>query len=133
MLATDINTALSLKQDSLVTLTPAPSAGQFLSYNGTILLWENAPTTDLSNYYTKSETQGVVDQTVNDFYNDVLLADFYDKTVVDGLLDGKQNALTPLVPDPTGSAYVLYWDSFDQSIKWTTEPGFLITVQTFND
>lgn len=93
MLATDINTALSLKQDSLIALTPAPSAGQFLSYNGTILLWENAPTTDLSNFFTKSETQSVVNQTVNDFYNDVLLVDFYDKTAIDTLLNAKQNDL----------------------------------------
>lgn len=92
--------------------------GHFYQVNYQTLEWEQLDVQDLSNYYTKSETQGYVSEatanfitnTVNNLTNYYLKSETYDRTEVNNLIGAIQTAHFEIVNvlPPIGESNVIY-------------------------
>lgn len=53
----------------------------------------------MSDYYTKAQTEAVADETVNDFYNTIILVDYSTTSQMNSALALKQDKLPIASPD----------------------------------
>lgn len=77
------------------------TSGQILSSTGSGVKWVDAPSTDLSNYYTKAE----IGELLDDKANATALNNYYNKAATEELIDEKIAAALAAIPVAEGGAY----------------------------